>query len=112
MLKKSVLIKFSASKVVHIDITGNEWFRDSDFIGGPRMLRSDLDFKMLSELWHLTPKTLTVTCMETRNLDGSNMTLAQRQKMANDIRERLVDFTRALYSKNYLPHSSEGSRGC
>lgn len=42
---------------------------------------------MWADLWHLTPKTLTVTCMKTANLDGSKMALLQRQKMADDIRK-------------------------
>lgn len=110
VLKKSVLVKFSALKVVHLDITGNQWVRDSDFIGGPRMLRSDLEFNMLADLWHLTPKTLTVTCMETANMNGSKMTLAKRQQMANNIRKKLVDFTKAPYAKDYLTYSPEASK--
>lgn len=110
MLKKSVLVKFSALKVVHLDITGNQWVRDSAFIGGPRMLRSDLEFNMLADLWHLTPKTLTVTCMETANMNGSKMTQAQRQQMANNIRKKLVDFTKAPYAKDYLTYSPEASK--
>lgn len=74
------------------------------------MLRSDLEFNMLADLWHLTPKTLTVTCMETANMNGSKMTQAQRQQMANNIRKKLVDFTKAPYAKDYLTYSPEASK--
>lgn len=104
-LHKSVLSKFSALDVVHLDITGNKWIRNSNIIGNPAMFRADLEFNMLSDLWHVAPKTLTVTCMETFNTDGSKMTVPERQKMANDIRIKLSPSSKAPDSAGYLTFS-------
>lgn len=105
VLNRSLLKKFSAVSTIHIDITGNRWFRISDWFGGARILRPDLEFNMLLDLRCLAPSVLTVTCMETHNLKNQLMNHAECVEMAEDIHSKLFELPLSKDRPKYLTFS-------